>query len=129
MSTRAELEQFIKNVEDDARHRPFPSPLDQAAIHNAQRQLAEYDEIDRVAGLDSRIEALEDLVRWLALPYGENTPLFATATWDGQPLETGKRMAELYAEVVGGRSEPPRVGVAWTRCPTCDSFQTIPVEP
>ena len=72
---------------------------------------------------------LEVLVRWLALPYGENRPLFATADWQGKPLDDGKRLAETYLSVVGEKSEPARVGMAWTRCPTCGTFQTIPVEP
>jgi hypothetical protein len=76
-----------------------------------------------------RIWDLEDLVRWLSLPYGENRPLFALADWEGKPLDDGKRLEETYLSVVGERSEPPRVGVAWTRCPTCDTLQTVPVEP
>ena len=75
-----------------------------------------------------RVEDLESLVRWLALPYGSNAPTFATADWQGKPLETGKRLRDLYAEVVG-EPEFERSGIAWTRCPTCDTFQTVPVEP
>ena len=76
-----------------------------------------------------RIRDLEDLVRWLALPYGENRPLFATADWQGKPLDDGKRLEETYLSVVGEKSEPARVGMAWTRCEMCGTFQTIPVEP
>ena len=74
-----------------------------------------------------RVKALEDLVRWLALPYGDNSPQFATATWEGAPLEDGKRLAAVYASVVG-ETRPP-VPTAWTQCPTCSMWQTIPVVP
>jgi hypothetical protein len=74
-----------------------------------------------------RIQDLTDLVRWLALPYGDNSPQFATATWEGAPLEDGKRLAAVYASVVG-ETRPP-VPTAWTQCPTCGMWQTIPVAP
>jgi hypothetical protein len=86
-----------------------------------------YDD-DSQAVLDE-IVGLEDLVRWLALPYGENRPLFALADWEGKPLDDGKRLEATYLSVVGEKSEPARVGVAWTRCEMCGTFQTVPVEP
>jgi|HubBroStandDraft_6_1064221.scaffolds.fasta_scaffold242811_5 hypothetical protein len=82
-----------------------------------------------IEGLSDRERDLGDLVAWLALPYGENRPLFALADWEGKPLDDGKRLEATYLSVVGERSEPPRVGVAWTRCEMCGTFQTVPVEP
>jgi hypothetical protein len=73
------------------------------------------------------IRDLEDLVRWLAIPYGDNSPQFAVADWTGAPLDDGKRLSALYQEVVG-ETRPP-VHTAWTQCPTCSMWQTIPVAP
>ena len=75
----------------------------------------------------ARIGDLTDLVKWLALPYGDNSPQFATATWEGAPLEDGRRLAAVYESVVG-ETRPP-VPTAWTQCPTCGMWQTIPVVP
>ena len=70
---------------------------------------------------------LADLVRWLSLPYGENSPQFATADWTGAPLEDGKRLKAVYENVMGPKEPAPHT--AWTQCPTCSTWQTIPVEP
>jgi hypothetical protein len=74
-----------------------------------------------------RLERLELLVRWLAMPYGENRPIFATELPNGVPLESGAMLEALYTEVVGPK-EPTRG--AWFRCPTCSMWQirSDPVE-
>ena len=77
--------------------------------------------------MNQRMIDLEDVVKWLALPYGDNSPQFATATWEGAPLEDGRRLAAVYESVVG-ETRPP-VPTAWTQCPTCGMWQTIPVVP
>jgi len=71
---------------------------------------------------------LRDLVRWLAIPYGDNSPQFATADWNGEPLEDGKRLQAVYESVMGKPKEPAP-HTAWTKCPTCSMWQTIPVAP
>lgn len=63
------------------------------------------------------ISDLIDLVRWLALPYGDNMPVFATELPDGRPLQDGRRLAELYLEVVGDKRNP--TPGAWRQCPSC----------
>ena len=68
---------------------------------------------------------LEELVRHLALPYGDNEPVFAGAdgrgTWDGEPLETARRLRELFRELVPGKV-PAGVDQAWTQCAACGQW-------
>lgn len=63
---------------------------------------------------------LQDLIRWLALPYGDNAPIFATSLPDGTPLETGREMEALYREVVG---EKTGTAGSWFQCPECGMMQ------
>ena len=77
-----------------------------------------------------RIEDLELLVRWLAMPYGDNSPAFATELPNGDPLESGAKLQALYGEIVGEKI-PPR-GV-WFQCETCSMWQIrtepVPIDP
>jgi hypothetical protein len=74
------------------------------------------------------IRDLVDLVKWLAIPYGDNAPMFATADWSGEPLEDGRRLKAAWVSIMGP-GEPPDPHRAWTQCPTCGVMQTIPVKP
>lgn len=68
---------------------------------------------------------LEALVRHLALPYGDNEPVFAGAdgagTRDGEPLEAARRLRELYLELVPAKL-PAGTDLAWTHCPACGQW-------
>ena len=59
---------------------------------------------------------LEQLVKWLALPYGDNSPIFATALPDGRLLETGVRMRAVYRAVVGDKQW---TAGTWVTCDCC----------
>jgi hypothetical protein len=62
---------------------------------------------------------LEELVKWLALPYGENQPIFATSLPDGRILETGVKMMALYRHVVGSKQW---VRGTWVQCQHCSQM-------
>jgi hypothetical protein len=84
---------------------------------------------DVCTAVDERVAALVDLVRWLALPYDRNMPLFTVADWNGEPLTDGERLRRLYVEVMGPDLRPVGSFVSWSCCPTCAMWQTIPVSP
>jgi hypothetical protein len=78
---------------------------------------------------------LEDLIRWLALPYQDGEPIFSAAalTSDlmpvGREIEFGDSMRDLYREVVGTSGDP--VPGIWRECPCCgrwsvDNSQSSP---
>jgi hypothetical protein len=46
------------------------------------------------------VSRLERLVRWLALPYGENVPIFPHEDQYGNPLPASVELEETYREVV-----------------------------
>lgn len=67
------------------------------------------------------IARLEDLVRWLALPYAGRTPIFArTDPTTGYPMQASIRLAETWSAVVGD-TEPAAPGV-WAQCQGCGSW-------
>lgn len=70
---------------------------------------------------------LQDLIRWLALPYGDNSPIFATSLPDGTPLETGREMQAMYREIVGEKNGTTGT---WFQCPECSTWQvrSIPAD-
>ncbi len=70
--------------------------------------------------LNRRTDALERLVRWMALPFGENTPIFNDEQRD---------LEALYREVVwtDGPKLPPMPG-KWVKCPTCSMIHLRSVE-
>ena len=70
---------------------------------------------------EARCRDLEILVRWLAAPYGDNMPVFATELPDGRPLKTGLMLERLYAEIVGPTQPAP--GGTWYQCPSCSHWQ------
>jgi hypothetical protein len=65
---------------------------------------------------------LEELIRWLALPYGDNEPIFAYSNWDGTPIDSGARLRAVWHRVVGDTSKLNEHGT-WVRCPHCGSYQ------
>ena len=67
-----------------------------------------------------RAGQLELLVRWLAQPFGTNTPVFAVHDWRGDRLETGEALRALYLEVVGPKDPFPG---EWYECPSCGMWQ------
>jgi hypothetical protein len=67
----------------------------------------------------NRAEELELLVLWLAMPYGENQPIFATALPDGRVLETGVKLQALYRQVVGEKQWTHGI---WVQCPCCSQM-------
>jgi hypothetical protein len=71
-------------------------------------------EVDATTALlMGRIAVLEELVRWLSLPFGENEPVFAGAdgqgTLDGRPLGQAPQMHELWHQVTGREHVDPTV--------------------
>jgi hypothetical protein len=50
--------------------------------------------------MGDREQRLEELVRWLALPYGRNRPTFPHSDHRGAPMPHSIAMEALYAEVV-----------------------------
>ena len=67
-----------------------------------------------------KIIELEELIRWLALPYNGAEPIFAHSNWDGTPIDSGARLTRTWRRVVG----PGTVGLGgtWVRCPHCGVF-------
>lgn len=67
--------------------------------------------------LVGRITVLEELVRWLSLPLGDNEPVFAgadgRATANGQPLGHAPQMHTLWHQVMGTEHEEPEVVMVW----------------
>ncbi len=63
----------------------------------------------------ARVIALEKLVRWLALPFGANRPIFPTEDAYGHPLDESTELADLYDEIVGA--------------PLCEVCGAVPPEP
>jgi hypothetical protein len=74
-------------------------------------------EMDEVA---AKIIELEELIRWLALPYNGAEPIFAHSNWDGTPIDSGARLTRTWRRVVG----PGTVGLGgtWVRCPHCGVY-------
>ena len=72
---------------------------------------------------DDREGRLELLVRWLAAPYADNLPVFATELPDGRPLLAGLALEKLFTEVMGDQVGTRHVSGAWWRCPSCDLWQ------
>ena len=68
-----------------------------------------------------RMGQLELLCRWLAMPLGDNRPVFATELPNGAPLETGRVLEQLFDEVVP--AHPRATPGVWWRCPSCDLWQ------
>lgn len=67
------------------------------------------------------ITRLEDLVRWLALPYAGRTPIFARVDPNtGYPMPANIRLADTWAAVMG-EGDPPVPGV-WSQCQGCGSW-------
>lgn len=80
-----------------------------------------------VASLMGRLVVLEELVRWLSLPYGVNEPVFAGA--DGQGLVNGTpagqagQMHTLWHQVTGtDHTDGPRDDTRWEQCPACKQW-------
>lgn len=73
--------------------------------------------------LMARILELEALVRWLALPFGANRPIFPLENAYGHSLDQNIALAALYDEVVGAPlcevcgAVPPEPG--YRRCAAC----------
>lgn len=74
-------------------------------------------------GLDYQ-DRLRLLVKWLAMPYGDNVPIFAKALPDGTPLETGIMLEGLYKDVMGQREWSPTAGY-WVQCHECGSMYVL----
>jgi hypothetical protein len=56
------------------------------------------------------IDELVELILWLALPWGENDPLFPESDgWTPAALEANRRMARTWARVVRGNQSPGAV--------------------
>jgi hypothetical protein len=92
-----------------------------AAVHLIDGCPAEATPVPYTAELpDDRVGRLELLVRWLAQPYGTNTPVFAVHDWRGDPLATGEALRDLYLEVVGPKDPFPG---EWYECPSCGMWQ------
>ena len=97
-------------------------PADHLARIDAEvtdKEIAAY----RVAVLDeaaAKIIDLEELIRWLALPYNGAEPIFAHSNWDGTPIDSGERLTRTWRRVVG----PGTVGLGgtWVRCPHCGVY-------
>ena len=74
------------------------------------------------AQLDEAAEytlALEELVRWLAIPYNGAEPIFAKGNWDGTVISSGARMEKTWRHVVGPGPSTPG---AFARCPECGVY-------
>jgi hypothetical protein len=74
-----------------------------------------------------KIIELEELIRWLAIPYNGAEPIFAKGNWDGTVIESGTRMEKTWRHVVGPGPSTPG---AFARCPECGvySVQSVLVE-
>ncbi len=66
--------------------------------------------------LEVSVADLADLIEWLAMPYGDNEPVFATALPDGRPLDAGIRLQRIWRAVMG---EGRRSDGAWVMCDAC----------
>lgn len=53
--------------------------------------------------LRQRVDDLEELVRWLAVPFGDNRPILPPRNEHGQDLPANVRLAATYASVVPDR--------------------------
>jgi hypothetical protein len=82
-------------------------------------EIATLADDDAVVAMMSREARLEALVRWLALPYGDNVPVFATQLPDGRTLATGVMLRDLYTSLMGPST--PTSGT-WQQCPTCQRW-------
>lgn len=65
---------------------------------------------------------LLDLIRWLAIPYGTNEPVFAVEGIDGRPLPEGVRRRDTWRMIFGERRERPGV---WRQCGECRGWQVV----
>jgi hypothetical protein len=82
--------------------------------------------VDRtVALLMGRIDVLEQLVRWLSLPLGDNEPIFAGATGEGTlnglPLGAAPQLHALWHQVTDRDHDAEGESLArtWAKCETC----------
>lgn len=76
------------------------------------------------AFLMGRIAVLEELARWLSLPYGDNEPVFSGAdgqrTLDGIPAGNAAQLHTLWHQVVGREhTDGPRQDSRWDQCDHC----------
>ena len=90
--------------------------------------------------LVGRIAVMEELIRWLSLPFGDNEPVFAgadgRASVNGQPLGHAAQMHTLWHQVMGTQHVEPEVYITvnadgtptpvdsrtWVQCPTCNGW-------
>jgi hypothetical protein len=64
---------------------------------------------------------LEELIRWLALPFAGSEPIFALSNWDGTPIDSGERLRRTWHRVVGNGTLVNESGT-WVRCNTCGTY-------
>ena len=62
------------------------------------------------------------LVKWLAKPYGDKSPIFALQDWQGNPLPANENLAATWEAVMHREAEPS--DDVWVLCPTCGG-QTV----
>lgn len=61
---------------------------------------------------------LLELIRWLALPYGGNEPIFAVEDQFGRALPEGLRRQATWRAIFGEPDHDPLPG-AWRQCQEC----------
>ncbi len=64
---------------------------------------------------------LEELIRWLALPFAGAEPIFAFSNWDGTPIDSGERLRRVWHRVIGTGTIANESGT-WVRCNTCGAY-------
>lgn len=74
------------------------------------------DAVEPRRGFELSRDDLLDLIEWMGLRYGGNTPVFATENPYGQPLPGAIRLKAAWLAIFGPGKEQPGV---WRQCPTC----------
>ena len=80
-----------------------------------------------VLALERQVADLEQLVRWLALPYAGRTPIFGQVDDYGNVLAEGVTNTLTWRRVIGD-TDPAAQG-AWVKCSTCGQWHVQTITP
>lgn len=70
-------------------------------------------------GEEPTCDDLLALLKWMALPYGTNEPVFAASLPTGRPLESNIRLQATWRAIFGERKVIPG---EWRQCPECRTW-------
>jgi hypothetical protein len=70
---------------------------------------------------DGELAECYQLIRWLARPYGNNTPVFEA---EGTDLSEMRLLRDLYRRATGTDTIADRAELVWCQCDHCGAWST-----